>query len=405
MTNTISNTVIENLKIIKQGTHSIFGESDFIKKLSWSEQNHIPLRIKLGVDPTAPDLHLGHTVVLNKLRQFQDMGHTVIFLIGDFTAQIGDPSGRNTTRPPLTKEQIETNALTYFSQVRRILDPEKTEVQHNSTWFDKIGAGGMLELASKYTVAQMIERDDFDKRFKSNTPININEFIYPLMQGYDSVALRCDVEIGGTDQTFNLLVGRDLQKAYNQEPQCILTMPLLIGLDGVEKMSKSKGNYISITDDPLSMYGKLMSISDSLMWHYFSRVSTLTHQEQSDLQLEVISGMTSQRDAKVELAINVTTIYHGKAAAEDAYQNFMRRANGDIPDNIPEIAISGAPIGITHLLKQTGLCSSISDAGRMIEQNAVKMNQVLVSEKTLLIYPSTVVLQIGKRKFMRVTIS
>ncbi|MEI7445136.1 MAG: tyrosine--tRNA ligase, partial [Burkholderiales bacterium] len=305
------------LEVAKRGCDELLVESDFLRKLVRSEATGQPLRIKLGLDPTAPDLHLGHTVVLNKMRQLQDLGHTVIFLIGDFTAMIGDPSGRNATRPPLTREQIEANARTYFEQASLVLDAKRTEIRYNSEWSDPLGARGMIQLAAKYTLARMLERDDFTKRYKGGIPISVHELLYPLMQGYDSVALKSDLELGGTDQKFNLLVGRELQKEYGQEPQCILTMPLLVGLDGVEKMSKSKGNYVGITDAPDDMFGKLMSISDDLMWTYYELLSSLSIEELAVLRTECASGR-NPRDAKVGLAAEMVARFHGPAAAAAA---------------------------------------------------------------------------------------
>ncbi len=395
---------MEALAITKRGVDELLIESEFAQKLARSEQSGQPLRIKLGLDPTAPDLHLGHTVVLNKMRQLQNLGHQVIFLIGDFTSMIGDPSGRNVTRPPLTKEQIEQNAMTYFKQASLVLDPARTEIRYNSEWSDPLGARGMIQLASRYTVARMMERDDFTKRFKSGTPISVHEFLYPLMQGYDSVALKADLELGGTDQKFNLLVGRELQKDYGQEQQCILTMPLLEGLDGVEKMSKSKNNYIGITEPANTMFGKLMSISDVMMWRYFELLSFSSIADIAGLKAE-IDGGRNPRDAKVQLAKEIVTRFHSAQAADDALADFVNRSKGGIPDDVPEITLAGAPMGISHLLKAAGLCASTSEAMRMVDQGGVRVDGTVVSDKALQIAAGTFVLQVGRRKFARVTFS
>ncbi|NRT56887.1 tyrosyl-tRNA synthetase [Leptothrix sp. C29] len=372
-------------------------------KLQRSQRTGQPLRIKLGLDPTAPDIHLGHTVVLNKMRQLQDLGHQVIFLIGDFTSTIGDPSGRNTTRPPLTPEQIKVNAETYYRQASLVLDPARTEIRYNSEWCDPLGARGMIGLASRYTVARMMERDDFTKRFKAGTPISVHEFLYPLMQGYDSVALKSDLELGGTDQKFNLLMGRHLQQEYGQEPQCILTMPLLVGLDGVEKMSKSKGNYIGISEPANAMFAKLLSISDDLMWTYFTLLSFRSEAEIAALKAEVEAGR-NPKDAKVMLAKEITARFHGAAAADGAEQDFQNRSKGGIPDDIPEIALSGAPLGIGALLKQANLVASSSEGLRMVEQGGVRIDGAVVSDKGLKVEAGTFVVQVGKRKFAKVTL-
>jgi len=400
----LTDLVRESLAITKRGVDELLIESEFAQKLARAEQSGTPLRIKLGLDPTAPDLHLGHTVVLNKMRQLQNLGHQVIFLIGDFTSMIGDPSGRNITRPPLTREQIETNAMTYFRQASLVLDAARTEIRYNSEWSDPLGARGMIELASRYTVARMMERDDFTKRYKSGTPISVHEFLYPLMQGYDSVALKSDLELGGTDQKFNLLVGRELQKDYGQEPQCILTMPLLEGLDGVDKMSKSKNNYIGITEAPAMMFGKLMSISDTMMWRYFELLSFRSLEDIAALK-ETIDGGANPRDAKVALAQEIVTRFHSAQAATDALADFVNRSKGGIPDDVPEVALAGAPLGIAHLLKQAGLCASTSEAMRMVDQGGVRIDGAVVSDKAVKIDAGTVVLQVGKRKFARVTLS
>jgi tyrosyl-tRNA synthetase len=392
------------LEIIKRGTEELLVESELVQKLLRAEKNGKPLRIKLGLDPTAPDLHLGHTVVLNKMRQLQDLGHTVIFLIGDFTSMIGDPSGRNVTRPPLTREQIEENAKTYFAQASMVLDAAKTEIRYNSEWCDQLGARGMIQLSSRYTVARILEREDFTKRFKEGTPISVHELLYPLMQGYDSVALQSDLELGGTDQKFNLLVGRELQKDYGQEPQCILTMPLLEGLDGVEKMSKSKGNYIAITEPANTMFAKLMSISDPMMWRYLELLSFRTLAEIAQFRAEVEQGR-NPRDIKVLLAQEIVERFHSRAAAEGALADFDNRARGGIPDDIPEVALTGAPLGIGQLLKQAGLCPSTSEALRMVEQGGVRIDGEVVSDKALKVEAGNFVLQVGKRKFARISLA
>src|SRR3954463_13708078 len=353
-------------------------ESEWVQKLARSEATGVPLRIKLGLDPTAPDIHIGHTVVLNKLRQLQDLGHQVIFLIGDFTSMIGDPSGRNTTRPPLTAEQIKTNAETYRAQADKILDPARTELRYNSEWSDPLGARGMIQLAAKYTVARMMERNDFHERFKANTPISIHEFLYPLMQGYDSVALKSDLELGGTDQKFNLLMGRHLQAEYGQEPQCILTMPLLEGLDGVDKMSKSKNNYIGVTEEPNTMFAKVMSISDALMWRWYTLLSFRSAGEIAGLKSEVEGGR-NPRDAKVMLAKEITARFHDAAAADGAEQDFVNRSKGGIPDDIAEVKLAGAPLGIAQLLKQANLAPSTSEANRLIDGGGVRIDSAPVS--------------------------
>jgi tyrosyl-tRNA synthetase len=399
----LSDKVQEALAVAKRGVEELLIESEFAQKLARSEQTGKPLRIKLGLDPTAPDLHLGHTVVLNKMRQLQDLGHQVIFLIGDFTSMIGDPSGRNITRPPLTKEQIEENAKTYFSQASLVLDPERTEIRYNSEWCDPLGARGMIELSAKYTVARILEREDFTKRFKANTPISLHEFLYPLMQGYDSVALKSDLELGGTDQKFNLLVGRELQKSYGQEQQCILTMPLLEGLDGVEKMSKSKGNYIGITEPGNTMFAKLMSISDVMMWRYYELLSFRSLAEIAQFKKD-IEGGRNPRDVKVLLAQEIVARFHSVQAAEDALTDFVNRSKGGIPDDIPEVALTGAPLGIGQLLKQANLCASTSEALRMVEQGGVRIDGTVISDKALKVEAGTVVVQVGKRKFARVTL-
>jgi tyrosyl-tRNA synthetase len=400
----LSDSVQSALAIIKRGAEELLIESEFAQKLAVAERTATPLRIKLGLDPTAPDLHLGHTVVLNKMRQIQDLGHTVIFLIGDFTSMIGDPSGRNITRPPLTREEIEMNAKTYFAQASLVLDPSRTEIRYNSEWCDPLGARGMIQLSARYTVARILEREDFTKRFKAGTPISVHELLYPLMQGYDSVALKSDLEIGGTDQKFNLLVGRELQKDYGQSPQCILTMPLLEGLDGVEKMSKSKGNYIGITEPANTMFAKVMSISDVMMWRYYELLSFRSITEITTFKQEVADGR-NPRDIKVLLAQEIVERFHNRAAAEEAVLDFDRRARGGIPDVVPEISLSGAPLGIGQLLKLANLCASSSEALRMVEQGGVRIDGETISDKGLKVEAGTFVLQVGKRKFARVTLA
>jgi len=402
---TITQDTEAQLRVALRGCDELLVQAEFAHKLARSQATGIPLRIKLGLDPTAPDIHLGHTVVLNKMRQLQDLGHTVIFLIGDFTSMIGDPSGRNTTRPPLTREQIAENAKTYYAQASLVLDPAKTEIRYNSEWCDPLGARGIIQLASRYTVARMMERDDFTKRFKGGVPISVHEFLYPLMQGYDSVALKSDLELGGTDQKFNLLVGRELQKEYGQEPQCILTMPLLEGTDGVEKMSKSKNNYIGIGEAPDSMFGKLMSISDTLMWRYFELLSFDSLEDIAALRAETEAGR-NPRDAKVQLAQEIITRFHSKQAAHDALANFEARfRDGAVPENMPELTLSGAPLGVLKVLREAGLVASGAEAQRNIEQGGVKIDSVKIEDKGLTLPAGTYVIQVGKRKFARVTIA
>lgn len=392
------------MEVTKRGCEELLVETDWLQKLARSEATSKPLRIKLGLDPTAPDIHLGHTVVLNKLRQLQDLGHTVIFLIGDFTSMIGDPSGRNNTRPPLTAEEIAANAKTYYQQATAILDPSKTEIRYNSEWCDPLGARGMIQLAAKYTVARMLERDDFTKRYRGGIPISVHEFLYPLMQGYDSVALHSDLELGGTDQKFNLLVGRELQKEYGQEPQCILTMPLLVGLDGVEKMSKSKGNYIGINEPANEMFGKIMSISDDLMWNYFTLLSFRPLAEIDLMKQEVAAGR-NPRDCKVLLGQEIVARFHTDGAAEKALEDFNHRAKGGIPDDIPELQLSGAPLGIAALLKAANLVPSSSEANRNIDQSGVRVDGTVITDKTLKLNAGTYVVQVGKRRFAKVTLT
>jgi tyrosyl-tRNA synthetase len=400
----VSDAVRHALAVTERGCEELIPQADWLRKLVRSEQTGQPLRIKLGLDPTAPDIHLGHTVVLNKLRQLQDLGHQVIFLIGDFTSLIGDPSGRNATRPPLTPEQIQTNAQTYYRQASLVLDPSKTEIRYNSEWSLPLGAMGMIQLASRYTVARMMERNDFHDRFKAGNPISVHEFLYPLMQGYDSVALKADLELGGTDQKFNLLMGRHLQVEYGQEPQCILTMPLLEGLDGVDKMSKSKNNYIGIAEDANTMFAKVLSISDELMWRWYTLLSFQSMAQIEALQVEVAAGR-NPKEAKVMLAKEITTRFHSAAAAEAAEQDFMRRSQGGVPEQIEHRSLSGAPLGIAAVLKSTGLAASGSDANRLIDGAGVRVDSHVVSDKTLKLSAGTYVVQVGKRKFVRVTLS
>ena len=400
----VTDSVREALEISLRGADELLPQDEWIKKLARSEATGTPLRIKLGLDPTAPDIHIGHTVVLNKMRQLQDLGHAVIFLIGDFTTTIGDPSGRNSTRPPLTREQIEANAQTYYRQASLVLDPARTEIRYNSEWSDPLGARGMIQLAGKYTVARMMERDDFSKRFKAGQSISVHEFLYPLMQGYDSVALKSDLELGGTDQKFNLLVGRHLQQEYGQEPQCILTMPLLEGLDGVEKMSKSKNNYIGIGEAPNSMFAKVLSISDELMWRWYTLLSFRSLADIAALKAEIGAGR-NPKDAKVALAREITSRFHDAAAADAAEQDFANRSKGGVPDDINEIALGGAPLGIAQLLKQAGLAPSTSEGNRLIDGGGVRVDSTVISDKALKLPAGCYVVQVGKRKFARVTLS
>ena len=399
----VTDRVKTALTVSLRGCEELIPQEEWVKKLARAEATGVPLRIKLGLDPTAPDIHIGHTVVLNKMRQLQDLGHTVIFLIGDFTSLIGDPSGRNTTRPPLTPEQIKANAETYYRQASLVLDPAKTEIRYNSEWCEPLGATGMIQLASRYTVARMMERNDFNDRYKAGTPISVHEFLYPLMQGYDSVALKSDLELGGTDQKFNLLMGRHLQVEYGQEPQCILTMPLLEGLDGVEKMSKSKNNYIGISEEPNSMYAKVLSISDVLMWKWYTLLSFKSEADIAALKAEVAAGR-NPKDAKVALAKEITARFHSAAAADAAEQDFINRSKGGVPDEIDEVALSGAPMGIGAVLKATGLASSGGDASRLIDGGGVRVDSSVVSDKALKLDAGTYVVQVGKRKFVRVTL-
>jgi tyrosyl-tRNA synthetase len=386
-----------------RGVEELLPHDEWLRKLARSEATGKPLRIKFGLDPTAPDLHLGHSVVFNKMRELQDLGHTVIPLIGDFTTLIGDPSGRNSTRPPLTREQIQANAKTYFDQLRMVLDVDRAEVRWNSEWSDPLGAQGMIKLAAKTTVARMMERDDFARRFASGTPISVHEFLYPLMQGYDSVALESDLELGGTDQKFNLLMGRQLQVDAGQEPQCILTMPLLVGLDGVEKMSKSKGNYVGITEVANTMYSKVMSISDEAMWRWYPLLSLRTEADMAALKREIDAGR-NPRDAKDALAREITARFHGAAAAERSAEDFVLRSRGGVPDEIESVELAGAPLAIGQLLKQARLAPSTTEALRLVEQGGVRIDGVAVSDKGLKVDAGTFVLQVGKRKFARVTL-
>ena len=390
-----------------RGCDELIPQDDWVKKLARSEATATPLRIKLGLDPTAPDIHLGHTVVLNKMRQLQDLGHTVIFLIGDFTSLIGDPSGRNSTRPPLTREQIEVNAQTYYRQASMVLDPTRTEIRYNSEWGDTLGSRGMIELAARYTVARMMERNDFHDRYKAGQSISVHEFLYPLMQGYDSVALRSDLELGGTDQKFNLLMGRHLQAEYEQEPQCILTMPLLEGLDGIEKMSKSKNNYIGISEDANTMFSKVLSISDVLMWRWYTLLSFRSEAEIAALQREVAAGR-NPKESKVALAKEITARFHSAGAAEAAEQDFINRSRGGVPDAITELSLplgeGGAALGIGALLKLAGLAASSGEGNRLIDGGGVRLDSGVVSDKGLKLGRGTYVLQVGKRKFAKVTL-
>ena len=396
-------TLQADLELIRRGTDELLVEEEMKQKLSAGRK----LRIKAGFDPTAPDLHLGHTVLLNKMRQFQNLGHHVMFLIGDFTGLIGDPSGRNATRPPLTPEQIAANAETYKAQVFKVLDPEKTEVMFNSTWGNELGAAGMIRLAATYTVARMLEREDFARRYAGQKPIAVHEFLYPLMQGYDSVAMRADVELGGTDQKFNLLVGRELQKHYGQEPQCILTLPLLVGLDGVNKMSKSLGNYVGINEPPEQIFGKLMSVSDELMWRY---VELLSFESSDTVRVwkKEVEGGRNPRDIKVAFAQEIVMRFHSREEAARALADFEARHHGGIPEDIPGVTLVAQPDGlpIGQILKQAGLAPSTSEALRLVEQGGVKLDGERVNDKNLKIPKGkTVVAQVGKRKFARITLT
>ena len=400
----MTDEVMQALAITQRGCEELLPLPEWQNKLARSAALGVPLRIKFGLDPTAPDLHLGHTVVFNKMRQLQDLGHTVIPLIGDFTSMIGDPSGRNATRPPLTREQIEANAQTYFNQISLVLDIDRAEVRYNSEWCDALGARGMIQLAAQYTVARMMERDDFSKRFASNTPISVHEFLYPLVQGYDSVALKSDLELGGTDQKFNLLMGRHLQQEKGQEPQCILTMPLLEGLDGVEKMSKSKGNTIGITEAANDMFSKVLSISDDLMWRWYPLLSFRSEGDVAELKAEVMLGR-NPKDAKVMLAKEITTRFHSQAAADAAEQDFINRAKGGVPDVIAEVHLTGAPLGIGQLLKQANLVPSSGEGLRLVDGGGVRIDGAVVSDRGLRLGAGSYVVQVGKRKFARVVLS
>lgn len=398
----LSPEIVQALAIIKRGADELLIEQELVEKLKTGK----PLRVKAGFDPTAPDLHLGHTVLINKLRQLQDLGHQILFLIGDFTGMIGDPTGKSATRPPLTIEQVKTNADTYAEQVFKILDPAKTEIVFNSKWLSELGAAGMIKLAASHTVARMLERDDFSKRFKGNQPIAIHEFLYPLLQGYDSVALQADLELGGTDQKFNLLMGRELQKQAGQSQQCVLMMPLLEGLDGVNKMSKSLGNYIGISEAPETIFAKIMSISDELMWRYIDLLSFASLETIAQWKAQVAAG-ENPRNIKVGFAQEVVARFHGQAAAEKAMQDFQTRAKGGIPDDVPEVEviIESDNIGISQLLKQAGLVESTSEAMRAVQQGGVKLDSVKVEDKNLPLSKGvTVVAQVGKRKFAKITI-
>ena len=396
-------SVAEQLEIIGRGTDEVLPEAELAERL----QSAKPLRVKAGFDPTAPDLHLGHTVLINKLRQLQNLGHHVLFLIGDFTGMIGDPSGKNATRPPLSRDEIARNAHTYREQVFKILDAARTEVVFNSAWMDKMTAADMVKLAASHTVARMLERDDFDQRYRANQPIAIHEFLYPLVQGYDSVALRADIELGGTDQRFNLLMGRELQKQYGQKPQVILTMPLLEGLNGIDKMSKSLGNYVGINEPPGEIFGKLMSISDTLMWRYIELLSFASLSTIRQWKADVAAG-GNPRDVKVAFAHEIVERFHGRAAADAALKDFDARfREGGVPDEMPEVRLDGGgqPIAVAQVLKQAGLTATTSEALRMVEQGGVKLNGEKVSDKALKLGKGEVVLQVGKRKFARVTIT
>ncbi|MCB5191053.1 tyrosine--tRNA ligase [Methylobacillus arboreus] len=392
----------DDLALIKRGIDDLIGEQELIDKLKRGQ----PLKVKAGFDPTAPDLHLGHAVLINKLRQFQDLGHQVLFLIGDFTGMIGDPTGKSATRPPLSAEQVQINAQTYQEQVFKILKPEQTEVVFNSSWINELGAAGMLKLAATHTVARMLERDDFEKRYKSNQPIAIHEFLYPLLQGYDSVALKADIELGGTDQRFNLLMGRELQKHHGQAPQSVLTVPLLEGLDGVNKMSKSLGNYIGIAEPANTIFSKLMSVSDELMWRYIDLLSFESIATVAQWRAAIASG-ENPRNIKVRFAQEIVTRFHNRQAAIDALADFELRAKGGIPDDVPEVSvvIQESAIAIGPLLKQAGLVASTSEAFRMIEQGGVKLDSEKVLDRNLQVQAGSVVAQVGKRKFARITVS
>jgi tyrosyl-tRNA synthetase len=397
-------SIDEALAKITRGSESVIPLEELKAKL----KENRPLRVKLGMDPTAPDIHLGHTVILNKLKIFQDLGHEVILLIGDFTAQVGDPTGKNATRPPLSAEKIAENAQTYADQAFKILDPAKTKVVYNSTWLKELGAQGMIKLAAKQTVARMLERDDFKKRYAQGQSIAIHEFIYPLLQAYDSVALKADIELGGTDQRFNLLMGRELQKEEGMPQQVVIMMPLLVGLDGVKKMSKSAGNYIGVKEAPNEMFGKIMSVSDELMWNYYELLSSRSLKEISQFKEDVANGSVNPRDIKVMLAKEIITRYHSEEDAQKAYDDFVTRfSKNAIPDDIPEVEItktSNEGMMIGNLLKEAGLVTTTSDAMRMIKQNAVKCDGNVITDPKLIVEPSTKVWQVGKRKFAKITL-
>ena len=397
-------TIEEQMLEIRRGTDEILLEDDLRRKLGEGR----PLRIKAGFDPTAPDLHVGHTVLINKMRQFQDLGHEVIFLIGDFTGMIGDPTGKSATRPPLTREEIIENAATYEQQIFKILDPEKTLVMFNSSWMGEMSAADLIALAAKHTVARMLERDDFNKRYKGGQPIAVHEFLYPLVQGYDSVAMRADVELGGTDQKFNLLVGRQLQQAYGQTPQVVITMPLLEGLDGVQKMSKSLGNYIGITESASEIFGKVMSVSDNLMWRYYDLLS-LQSSASIDRLKEAVAAGRNPRDVKLDLAEEIVARFHGAAAGPDAREQFLARfQKGAMPDDMPDVKIDGGgnPVRLTRILKEAGLTPSTSEAMRMIRQGAVKIDGQRIDDPAREVVPGDgLVCQVGKRRFARVTVT
>ena len=402
----VTQEIREAMATIRRGTDTLLIESELEQKLARARATGAPLRCKLGLDPTAPDIHIGHTVVLNKLRQLQDLGHTVIFLIGDFTAAIGDPSGRNVTRPPLSPEQIKVNAETYLAQAGLVLDINKAEVRYNSEWCNQLGATGLIQLCSRYTLARLLERDDFAKRYAQQLPIAMHELIYPLMQGYDSVALRSDLELGGSDQRFNLIVGRELQRQYNQEAQCILTMPLLVGLDGVNKMSKSKHNYIGITDTPDDMFGKVMSISDTLMWNWYDLVSLKSNAEIATLKSECENGR-NPRDAKVMLAKEIIERFHDKASAEAAEAEFNKRfQQGAVPSDIQSVTVQSVDgkIGVAKMIKEAGLAPSTTEANRNINQGGVRIEGERVTDRGLAFGPGAYTVQVGKRKWARIIV-
>ncbi len=395
----------EQLDYLRRGTVEIIEEEELLEKLQRSQATGKPLKVKAGFDPTAPDLHLGHTVLLHKMRHFQDLGHEVYFLIGDFTAMIGDPSGRSETRPPLTREQVLENAKTYKEQVFKILDPQKTKVVFNSSWMSKFTAEDFIRLCAKYTVARMLEREDFKKRFESRRPIAIHELIYPLIQAYDSVALEADVELGGTDQRFNLLVGRDIQREYGQAPQVIITVPILEGLDGVQKMSKSLGNYVGITEPPQEMFGKLMSISDELMWRYYELLTDIPLEELSSWKEAVSKGQINPKELKVKLAKEIVARYHSAEAAEKAAQEFEKVfAKGGIPEDIPSITVEAQEVWLPRFLKEQGLVKSSSEGKRLLNQGAVQINQNKWTQENFSFTPGEYILRVGKKKFLKVLV-